>query len=107
VPGYVTKPAKDMMKKILQVDPKKRYKIDEIKKHPWYMSIQQTQLDGIVVGKDKIPVLNQIQIEMESNTQVKTLDGLDKLTTMVEMNKHNPLTATYYLLIKKYERNTD
>ena len=23
------------------------------------------------------------------------------------MNKHNPLTATYYLLIKKYERNTD
>jgi hypothetical protein len=44
---------------------------------------------------------------MESNTQVKTLDGLDKLTTMVEMNKHNPLTATYYLLIKKYERNTD
>lgn len=71
------------------------------------MSIQQTQLDGIVVGKDKIPLLNQIQIEMESNQQVKTLEGLDKLTTMVEMNKHNPLTATYYLLIKKYERNTD
>ena len=23
------------------------------------------------------------------------------------MNKHNPLTATYYLLIKKYDRNTD
>ena len=23
------------------------------------------------------------------------------------MNKHNPVTATYYLLIKKYERNTD
>lgn len=25
----------------------------------------------------------------------------------VEENKHNPVTATYYLLIKKYERNTD
>ena len=71
------------------------------------MSIQQTQLDGIIIGKDKIPLLNQIQIEMESNSQVKTLEGLEKLTTMVEMNKHNPLTATYYLLIKKYERNTD
>lgn len=23
------------------------------------------------------------------------------------MNKHNPVTSTYYLLIKKYERNTD
>jgi hypothetical protein len=32
---------------------------------------------------------------------------MDKLVTMVEMNKHNPVTATYYLLIKKYERNTD
>lgn len=107
VPGYVTKPAKDMMKKVLQVDPKKRYKIDEIKKHPWYTSFQQNQLDGIVVGKDKIPLLNQIQIEMESNPQLKSLEGIDKLVNQVEMNKHNPLTATYYLLIKKYERNTD
>lgn len=59
------------------------------------------------MGKDKIPVLNQIQIEMESNPQFKSLEGIDKLANQVEMNKHNPLTATYYLLIKKYERNTD
>jgi hypothetical protein len=44
---------------------------------------------------------------MESNTQLKQVEGIDKLVTMVEMNKHNPVTATYYLLIKKYERNTD
>ena len=25
----------------------------------------------------------------------------------MQLNKHNPVTATYYLLIKKYERNTD
>lgn len=44
---------------------------------------------------------------MESSPQIKIVDGIDKLILQVEMNKHNPVTATYYLLIKKYERNTD
>lgn len=35
------------------------------------------------------------------------LDGLDRIAEQVQNNKHNPVTATYYLLIKKYERNTD
>ena len=35
------------------------------------------------------------------------LTGLDRIVEQVKNNKHNPVTATYYLLIKKYERNTD
>ena len=38
---------------------------------------------------------------------MQVLDGLDKTAEQVRNNKHNPVTATYYLLIKKYERNTD
>lgn len=41
VPGYVDKQAKDMMKHIMQSDPKQRYKIKDIKAHPWYGKIQQ------------------------------------------------------------------
>jgi hypothetical protein len=44
---------------------------------------------------------------METNLTLKNIEGISKLIQQVEMNKHNPLTATYYLLIKKYERNTD
>ena len=69
--------------------------------------MQWAQLDGIIIGKDKIPILDQIQLEMETNSTLKTIEGISKLIQQVEMNKHNPLTATYYLLIKKYERNTD
>lgn len=36
VPGYVEKPCKDMIKHLLMTDPTQRYKLDEIKKHPWY-----------------------------------------------------------------------
>ena len=32
---------------------------------------------------------------------------MDRIIEQVKNNKHNPVTATYYLLIKKYERNTD
>jgi len=28
------------------------------------------------------------------------------VTEQIQNNKHNPTTATYYLLIKKYERDT-
>lgn len=61
VPGYVEKPCKDMIKCLLVIDPTQRYKIEGIKRHPWYNQINQTNLDGIEVGKDQIPVLHQIQ----------------------------------------------
>ena len=52
-------------------------------------------------------MLDQIQLEMESSPNLQQLEGIDKLAQQVKMNKHNPVTATYYLLIKKYETNTD
>jgi hypothetical protein len=61
----------------------------------------------MIIGKDDIPILDQIKIEMESSANLQFLDGLDRLVEQVRNNKHNPITATYYLLIKKYERNTD
>ncbi len=66
--------------------------------------MSQTKLDGIIVGEDHIPILDQILVEMESLMQIKQ-DG--SVATQIQNNKHNPVTATYYLLIKKYERNTD
>jgi hypothetical protein len=64
-------------------------------------------LDGIEIGKDQIPILEQISSEIRSTTQFRELEGIQELGSQIENNKHNPLTATYYLLIKKFERNTD
>ena len=52
-------------------------------------------------------MLEQIKDEMMSSSNLQFLDGLDRTVEQVKNNKHNPVTATYYLLIKKYERNTD
>ena len=107
VPGYVDKQAKDLMKHIMEIDPKKRFTINQIRLHPWYAKLTQNQLDGMIVGKDEIPILDQIKREMENSQSLQHLEGLDRIAQQVQMNKHNPVTATYYLLIKKYERNTD
>lgn len=105
IPGYVEKPCKDLIKKLLLSAPDKRLKVAGIQEHPWYQQGTETPLEGIIVGEDQIPLLEQIGQEMES--YAGRLDGVSELATMVRNNKHNPVTATYYLHIKKYERDTD
>ena len=61
----------------------------------------------MIIGQDEIPLLDQIKLEMESSPNLQFLDNLSKVVDQVKNNKHNPVTSTYYLLIKKYERNTD
>lgn len=36
IPNFVSKDAQNLLKCILNTDPEKRYKIEDIKKHPWY-----------------------------------------------------------------------
>jgi len=55
-------------------------------------------------------VLDQIIVELEQVAQQHKLDlngnTSIEVATQIRNNKHNPITATYYLLIKKYERDT-
>jgi hypothetical protein len=46
------------MKHIMEIDPKKRFTINQIRLHPWYAKLTQNQLDGMVIGKDEIPILD-------------------------------------------------
>jgi hypothetical protein len=34
------------------------------------------------------------------------LEGCENTNQFIKMNKHNHITTTYYLLLKKYERET-
>ena len=58
VPKFLSKPAQDFIRKVLEVDPEKRAKIDDIASHPWFRTspIEQ-ESKGIIIGYNKIPVL--------------------------------------------------
>lgn len=60
-------------------------------------------MEGIIVGRDKIPV---IQEQLDNLRQHFTGENLEQATVFVQNNKHNQVTSTYYLLMKKKERQT-
>jgi 5'-AMP-activated protein kinase catalytic alpha subunit len=57
IPGFITQACKDLIKKILNTDPEKRVTMQEIKNHEWYNQVKPQDLEGIIVGKDRIPII--------------------------------------------------
>ena len=59
IPPFISKPSKDLIRKILHTDPNKRYTVKDIRAHEWYQQAKPADLEGIVIGKDRIPVLDE------------------------------------------------
>lgn len=54
-----------MIKKILNTDPNTRISMKEIKAHDWFNQVKITELlEGIVVGKDRIPIVEEAITKM-------------------------------------------
>lgn len=43
------------------------------------MKLSPNQLDGMIVGSDEIPILDQIRKEMESSQSLQVLVGMDRI----------------------------
>jgi hypothetical protein len=61
-------------------------------------------MDGILVGTDAIPIIDDTKADLQS--RFRDLEGVDMADNFIHLNKHNPVTTTYYLLLKKTERET-
>jgi serine/threonine protein kinase len=59
IPGFISKSSKDLIKKILNTDPSKRFTVKDIRNHEWYLQCKPNEMEGIVIGKDRIPVLEE------------------------------------------------
>ncbi len=66
IPGFVSSNCKDMIKKILNVDPLTRPKAADIRKHSWYQLIDSVEMDGIIVGLDAIPIIEDTKTDLEA-----------------------------------------
>jgi len=100
LPDFLSKDAKDLLKKVLNTDPKKRYTIEEIRKHSWYSLVKPLEYDeGIMIGYKQVP----IDLGIVSELNKYDIDP-EYARKCIEANRHNDITTTYYLLIKKYQR---
>ena len=98
ISNFLSDEAKDIIKKILEVDPKKRLSFDEIKEHPWFNIIDKKYMmyKGIDIDDNIIPIDEEILEQMEQF-------GINKIETRFNIlkNYHNKITTIYNLLLKK------
>ena len=101
IPHFISDSAKDILKKILNVDPYKRYNISSIKNHPWFNLINPgiNMNEGLLLYKYVIPIDEDLVEKMEEFYNDK-----EDIRRKILSNRHNHITTTYYLLLKKKTR---
>jgi 5'-AMP-activated protein kinase catalytic alpha subunit len=101
VPKYLSADGKDLLAKILNTNPEKRFRVDDIRKHKWWelAAGEQSYSHGIIVGYHRIPV-----DETVLNAVVDLGFDREFARKCIEASRHNEATTTYYLLLKKYVR---
>ena len=113
LPGYLSYKCKDLIKNILVTNPNKRYGFDEIKNHPWFMSVNNISgknilfnSPGIIVDYDVIPIDINIIKEIYFAKEYKNF-SISNIISDVIKNKHNKITTAYYLFLKKKLRRNE
>ena len=98
LPSTLSLEAIDLLKRILQVDPKKRIGIKEIKKHPWFNMEKNPIYRGINISKEKFPCNKDVVKFIYENyfSDEKEID-IDTIIKMIETHACNKYTSTYYL----------
>lgn len=98
IPKELSHEVKDLIKKILEINPRKRIKMSEIKEHPWF-NLKNRMFnfhDGIDITKTVIPIDEEI-IEQMNEIGFNKMQARDSILR----NLHNNISTTYYLLLGK------
>jgi 5'-AMP-activated protein kinase catalytic alpha subunit len=80
IPHSLSPNLKDLMKKILNTDPNKRITIGDIRTHDWYTKIRSVEMEGVIIGKDRIPVISEFLDQLRDHF---TGENLEQATTFV------------------------
>ena len=110
MPNFLSINAQDLLRKILVTNPKRRIKLEELKRHPFFLMSEKTpMLKGIFVDNDEIEVDDEIVEKMREkyfNNDEDCNINYDIIVQNVKNNLHNKITTIYNLLYKsKYEKN--
>ncbi|KAG9389828.1 Protein kinase domain [Carpediemonas membranifera] len=102
LPSFLSPECKDLIKCMLTVNPAKRITISKIREHPWWHLYNDAEdsRDGELDPEAPIDmdVVKQLtQFDFDPDYALRSLQG----------NKHNQVTATYYLLKEKLRREQD
>ena len=112
MPNFLSNYAQDILRKILVTNPKKRIKLEDLKRHPFLLMSEKTPMSkGIFVDSDEIEVDYDIVQKMKEkyfNNDEECNINCDIIVENIKNNLHNKITTIYYLLYKlKIENNNN
>ena len=95
VPDFLSNECKDLIKKMLEINPDKRISLEEIKKHKWVnmFNFDYMKSPGVLLHEYFIPVDIYLIKDILGNNESK----IEKLIEDLLENKHNENTIKYYL----------
>ena len=96
LPSFFSPLLKDLLMHMLDVNPLKRYTLQDIREHAWFNMYETNLIPGIIIGYNMIPVDENIL-----NLCVAYGADKNKIEYSVKNNKYDEGSALYYLLVKK------
>ena len=107
LPSTLSLEAMDLLKKLLQVNPKNRISLNEIKEHKWFKFDNSPIYKGIfLINNEKISVNQEVFNYMINNYFANGISK-EELYKMIEENKCNKYTATYHIIKKNIMKIDD
>ena len=106
MPKFLSQHCKDLISKILNTDPETRYRIGDIRSHPFMRDAvkdftNKTREPGLFPGLQKMPYSKDLLGKLIEDYSFEE----DYSIRCLEANRHNHITATYNLINKKNTRN--
>ena len=102
IPSTLSLEAIDLLKKILEVDPKKRINIEGVKNHKWFQMEENPMYKGINIALEHFPCDAKVVSYVIKNYFKEDKDiSLNMFVKMVHSHECNKYTATYYLVKNK------
>ncbi|CAD8087328.1 unnamed protein product [Paramecium sonneborni] len=102
IPNFVSPEGTSFLKGILNINPEKRFNLEQIKSHPWFKLYRRSHPipPGIIIGFHRIPIdINIVQQLKERGFNE------DYVKICLDANKQNNVTTSYFLLMKKHLMN--
>jgi len=99
MPKFLSAEAQSMIDMLFQADPDKRINIQEIRQHPFYLlHTPETASFGLTRSLE-----DESQVSPQLLTKLEDKLGFSKPAVLkaIATNRHNHMTATYYLLLKR------
>ena len=99
IPSTLSLEAIDLLKRILEVDPKKRINIEGVKNHKWFKMEENPMYKGINISIEHFPCDTKVVSYVIKNYFKEDKDiSLNSFVKMVHSHECNKYTATYYLV---------